>query len=92
MTQDTGGGIHNYFSRTVQETEETPSGRYVQTVYNSEEDTYELQLREQRYGQPVLLSEDLGQEEDAEQLLLEARERGINQLLEPSTGREVSGQ
>jgi len=84
MTQDTGNGIHNYFSRTVEDTVETPGESYVQTVYNETEDSFELQYRENRYSNPVLLSDDLGQEEDAEQLLLEARQRGINQLLEPS--------
>ena len=83
MTQDLGKGINNYFQRTVRQTVQTSNQSYAQKVYNQAQDSWELQYRQQRYSQPILLTDGIENEKDVDQLLLEVEQRGINQLLEP---------
>ena len=72
----------NYFSRSVEETVETPNGRYVQRAYDSETETYEIQVREIRYGKPTVISPGIKNLEDANQILHEGKENGIVELME----------
>lgn len=72
----------DYFSSTVESTVETPSGRYVQRIYSSRSETYGLQVREKRYGEPTVISSGIRNREDADQLLALAEEDGIIELLQ----------
>lgn len=84
MTQDIGPGRINHFQYTVQDTIELGEQRYLQTLHDSNSDTYAIQIRENgRYSHPVELTHKLETEPDLEQLLQNQDQETITELLQP---------
>lgn len=71
----------DYFDNTVEETMMTANGRYIQRIYNREDETYGIQTREKRYGKPTVITAGIKNLEDAQQIMIGASEFGIVELL-----------
>lgn len=92
MTQDTGYGVNNYFSKTLEKTVELQQNGeqvFLQKYRDEETGEYDLYVRNGgRYNSLEPVSTGLSSEADAEQLFLEAEERGLENLLDNPNGCE----
>jgi len=81
MTQDVGKGIFNYFSITCRETVELSDDQYLQKAEDKGTHDYALLYKDNgRYGSPVLVA-DSHDEEEIDELMAEAQENGVKDLL-----------
>lgn len=78
MTDDTGKGIHNYFSLKTKETVEINNQEYLQVAHDQEDDTYSVLHRENgRYSKPVQITGSYENKRDAEQILVAGQNGGF---------------